>query len=301
MKALVIGGSGFLGSHLVDALLERGHQVRVFDRSPERFRQTPDAVEFQMGMLSDVAALAEALADMDQVFHFASTTVPSTSNLDPVADIEGNLINTVRLLKLMREGGVRRLVYLSSGGAVYGIPDRSPVPEDHPLRPISSYGIVKVAIENYLYMEQHLHGLQAEIPSVYVILRVGTGEAPLDVVLVTASPYEAQDYTDSGEEIVEKVAMPPALRVLVRDFVDRFYEEEAFVKRKRDKKRIDLVEDGIGDPRVGKAADVFASGRCDARFFAPRIQALLDLLSVDGRSVGDVHGSAERYRGERCV
>ena len=107
--------------------------------------------------------------------------------------------------------------------------------------------------------EAYLHGLQAEVPSVYIILRNGAGEAPLDVVLVTASPYEAQDYTDSGEEIVEKVAMPPALRALVRDFVDRFYEEEAFVKRKRDKKRIDLVEDGIGDPRVGKAADIFAS------------------------------------------
>ena len=59
--------------------------------------------------------------------------------------------------------------------------------------------------------------------------------------------------------IVEKVAMPPALRALVEDFVEEFYEEEAFVKRKRDKKRIDLVEDGIGDPRIGKAADIYAS------------------------------------------
>lgn len=161
MRTLVLGGSGFLGSHLVDVLLERGHEVRVFDRSHERFRQTPQGVEFQMGNFSDTAALAESLADMDQVFHFASTMVPSTSNLDPVADIEGNLVNTVRLLRLMRNSGVKRLVYLSSGGAVYGIPDASPVAEDHPLRPISSYGIVKVAIENYLYMEQHLHGLQA--------------------------------------------------------------------------------------------------------------------------------------------
>ncbi len=107
--------------------------------------------------------------------------------------------------------------------------------------------------------EAYLHGLQAAIPSVYVVMRTGEGEAPLDVVLVTASPYEAQDYTDSGEEIVEKVAMPPLLEAMVQDFVDRFYEEEVFVKRKRDKKRIDLVEDGIGDPRIGKAADIYAS------------------------------------------
>ncbi len=107
--------------------------------------------------------------------------------------------------------------------------------------------------------EAYLHGLQAQIPSVYVVMRSRAGRAPLDVVLVTASPYEAQDYTDSGEEIVEKVAMPPILKALVEDFVEQFYEEEVFVKRKRDKKRIDLVEDGIGDPRIGKAADIYAS------------------------------------------
>ena len=85
------------------------------------------------------------------------------------------------------------------------------------------------------------------------------GEIPLEVLMVTASPYEAQDYMDSGEEVVEKVPMPPLLRAMVVEFIDKFYEEKAFIKRKRDKKRIDLVEDGIGDPRVGKAADIYAS------------------------------------------
>ncbi len=107
--------------------------------------------------------------------------------------------------------------------------------------------------------EAYLHGLTAEVPCVYVIMRMGASEAPLDILTVTASPYEAQDYTDSGEEIVEKVAMSPLLRAMVQDFVDTFYKEEAFVKRKRDKKRVDLVQDGIGDPRIGKAADIYAS------------------------------------------
>ncbi|MEO0991507.1 MAG: DUF3305 domain-containing protein [Pseudomonadota bacterium] len=107
--------------------------------------------------------------------------------------------------------------------------------------------------------EAYQHGLQAQVPCVYVVMRDGEGPAPLDVVLVTASPYEAQDYTDSGEEIVEKVAMPLLLRSLVAEFVEEFHEEEVFIKRKRDKKRIDLVEDGIGDPRIGKAADIYAS------------------------------------------
>lgn len=108
-------------------------------------------------------------------------------------------------------------------------------------------------------VEAYLHGLTALVPCLYIIMREGAGEHPFDMVLVTASPYEAQDYTDSGEEVVEKVAMPPMLQSFVQDFVDEFYKEEEFVKRKRDKKRIDLVQDGIGDPRIGKAADYYAS------------------------------------------
>ena len=108
-------------------------------------------------------------------------------------------------------------------------------------------------------VDAYLHGLTALVPCVYIVMREGADAHPFDILTVTASPYEAQDYTDSGEEIVEKVAMPPILRAFVQDFVDEFYEEEEFVKRKRDKKRIDLVQDGIGDARIGKATDYYAS------------------------------------------
>ena len=107
--------------------------------------------------------------------------------------------------------------------------------------------------------EAYSHGLNAEVPSVYVVMREVDGDWPLEVVLATVSPYEAQDYCDSGEEIVEKVPMTRGLEAWVREFVETFHEEEVFVKRKRDKKRIDLREDGIGDPRIGTAADVYAS------------------------------------------
>ncbi|MEM6340032.1 MAG: DUF3305 domain-containing protein [Pseudomonadota bacterium] len=107
--------------------------------------------------------------------------------------------------------------------------------------------------------EAYVHGLLATQPSIYVVMREAVGERPFDFLLVTASPYEAQDYTDSGEEVVEKVPMPPMLRALVEDFIAEFHQEEAFVKRKRDKKRVDLVQDGVGDPRIGKAADIYAS------------------------------------------
>ncbi|MDA7426682.1 DUF3305 domain-containing protein [Thalassococcus lentus] len=108
--------------------------------------------------------------------------------------------------------------------------------------------------------EAYLHGLTAKVPSLYVVMRDDAdGDCPLDVLLVTASPYEAQDYTDSGEEIVEKVPMPAGLIAWVREFVEEFHEDEVFVKRRRDKKRIDLVQDGVGDARISQISDVYAS------------------------------------------
>lgn len=108
--------------------------------------------------------------------------------------------------------------------------------------------------------EAYLHGLSAEFPSLYVVMRAEDGpDAPLEVLLITASPYEAQDYTDSGEEIVEKIPMPHGLVAWVRDFVEEFHEDEVFVKRRRDRTRVDRKQDGIGDPRIGKPEDVYAS------------------------------------------
>ena len=108
--------------------------------------------------------------------------------------------------------------------------------------------------------EAYVHGLAARVPCVYVVMRSpGSEGRPLDMVLITASPYEAQDYCDNGEDLVEKVPMTPGLAAWVQDFVEAFHKEEEFVKRRRDKKRVDLRQDGIGDPRVAKAADIYAS------------------------------------------
>ena len=165
MKILVLGGCGFIGSHLVDQLLAKGHQVRVLDRTPERYRQPLPKVDYRLGSFADAPLLAEALEGVQVVYHLISTTVPSTSNLDPVADVEGNLIATLRLLQLMTQKNISKIVFLSSGGTVYGIPEKTPICENHPLHPICSYGVVKVAIENYLEMFHKLHGLE------YVVLR----------------------------------------------------------------------------------------------------------------------------------
>lgn len=172
MKVLLIGGCGFIGSHVVDSLVGAGIKVRVFDRALERFRPSVPGVEYIHGDLADMAAIYEAMANVDALMHFASATVPATASLDPVGDISGNLVTMVRLLEAMRSVGLRRIIYLSSGGTVYGPPDTRLVAEEHPLRPISSYGIVKVAIENYLHMEHHLHGLR------HVVLRASNPYGP---------------------------------------------------------------------------------------------------------------------------
>lgn len=112
----------------------------------------------------------------------------------------------------------------------------------------------------------YLHGLHAEMPAVYVVMRRratgGDADAPpLEVVLVTVSPFEAQDYADSGEEIIDKVAMPEALRDWVARFVAAHHQEEAFVKRRRDRLRVDGQEDGVGDPRIPQMRDVYRRPR----------------------------------------
>lgn len=105
--------------------------------------------------------------------------------------------------------------------------------------------------------EAYLHGLSAKVPCIYVVMRETDDERPLDVVLATASPYEAQDYADTGEELVEKVPMPEGLVAWIRDYIEAHHEDEVFIKRRRDKKRIDLEEDGIGDARIRQTADVY--------------------------------------------
>lgn len=172
MKVLLIGGCGFIGSHVCDSLLARGVHLRVLDRRPEVFRSPLPGVEYVFADMSNTSEMFEALSGVQAVIHLASTTVPSTASLDPIADITGNLVGTVRLLEMMRASGVRRIVYLSSGGTVYGIPQTDPVSETHPLHPINSYGIVKAAVENYLYMEHRLHGLQ------HIILRPSNPYGP---------------------------------------------------------------------------------------------------------------------------
>ena len=160
MNVLVIGGNGFIGSHLIDGLLKVGHQVRVFDVQYERHRKPIKNVDYRISNLNNIPDLSDAMLGIDIIFHLASGSVPSTSNLDTVSDINNNLIPTLNILNLSVKLGIKRIVYFSSGGAVYGEPLTPKIVEEHSLNPISSYGILKATIEMYLSLYQRLYGLK---------------------------------------------------------------------------------------------------------------------------------------------
>jgi len=165
---VVFGGSGFLGQRLCERLVSAGFNVRSVSRSGcprgEVARWWSHVDWFAADLGTDTAAPAMEGADI--VFHLASSTYPSTSNSDAVFDLESNLVGSVRMLKMAAEYKVRRVIFISSGGTVYGVPQQNPIPETHPTDPICSYGIQKLAIEKYLYLFRALQSLDS------VVLRV---------------------------------------------------------------------------------------------------------------------------------
>ena len=169
MNYLVLGGAGFIGSHVVDALVLRGHNVRVFDRKNanlNNLERSLSSIEIQEGDFYNSTDIVNALVGIDIIVHLISTTIPSTSNYDPVYDADTNITGTVRLLKLAVKASVKKIVFASSGGAVYGEPLVLPIPESHSNNPVCAYGVSKLAIEKYLGLFYHTYGLD------YSILRI---------------------------------------------------------------------------------------------------------------------------------
>jgi len=169
MNCLVLGGAGFIGSNLVDALVSKGHKVRVFDLpnvSTENLEHIADRIEVMHGDFKNDKDICRALNDMDVIVHLVYTTLPSASNDNPVYDIDTNLVASINLLQQAVRKGIKKIIFASSGGTVYGIPKRLPISETHQTNPICSYGISKLAIEKYMALFNYLHGLK------YTILRI---------------------------------------------------------------------------------------------------------------------------------
>lgn len=161
-KALVIGGNGFIGYHLVHLLKQNNWDVIVYDRAREN-RLVDCSIVYVRGEIDDQQAIQRSLSGISTVFHLAYTTIPKTSNDNPAYDIQSNVVSTVNLLTECVRANVNRVVFLSSGGTVYGIPKSLPVSENHPTKPICSYGITKLMIESYLSLFKRLYSLSYAI------------------------------------------------------------------------------------------------------------------------------------------
>ena len=186
MKITVFGGGGFIGSATVDRLLVSGHELRVFERprvKPYRKFGPEEKVNWLTGDLMSAHDVAAAIDGVDAVIHLVSSTLPKNSNDDPIYDVQTNLVASIQMLDVMVAKGVTKIVFISSGGTVYGNPVRLPIDECHPTEPKVSYGVTKLAIEKYLLLYKQLHGLKV------IILRV-------------ANPYGERQRTESSQGAV---------------------------------------------------------------------------------------------------
>lgn len=169
MRALVTGGAGFIGSTLVDRLLAEGHTVDVVDdlstgslANLADARATPGhAMTFHRLDIRDAAAI-DLLAHRrpEVVFHLAAQADVRVSVERPAFDAEVNVIGTLNVLEGARAAGTRKVVFAASGGTLYGEPEKLPVAESHPQRPLSPYGVAKKAAGDYLAAYRELHGIE---------------------------------------------------------------------------------------------------------------------------------------------
>jgi UDP-glucose 4-epimerase len=166
---LVLGSTGFLGGHLVPELSRLGHDVRTYGRRPGGHRDVREIV----GSLDDTEGLARAMEGAAVVVHLAWEGYPTSSVVDPIGHMGANMRFSRAVLEACRLAGVPRLVFASSGGTVYGIPEKVPIPESHPTLPISTHGLSKLIAEKMLAASPHVHTIVMRTANAY-----GPGQRP---------------------------------------------------------------------------------------------------------------------------
>jgi UDP-glucose 4-epimerase len=190
LRILVTGGAGFIGSHVVDRFVELGHELAVLDDLSTGFREYlhPKA-QFFHGDLADAAAVDRCIGAFkpDLVDHHAAQIDVRKSVSDPVWDARVNILGSLGLLQACTRHGVKKVIYASTGGALYGEGRRLPATEEHPVNPESPYGVSKHTVEHYLYLWKLLHGLDHTVlryPNVYGPRQNPHGEAGVNAIFI---------------------------------------------------------------------------------------------------------------------
>lgn len=220
-RCLIYGGGGFIGSHLAERLIDTGFDVTVFDKlnfSRKNIQDFSEKVHITEGDFNNEIDLKNSLGGIDYVFHLVSSTLPATSNENPVYDAETNLISSLKLIKECIDSGIKKIIFLSSGGTVYGIPESTPIKEDDLANPICSYGIIKKTIEEYLYMYEKICGLD------YFVFRLSNpygerqnphaAQGVIPVFINNAITGETINIWGNGEVVRDYIYIKDAVRVL---------------------------------------------------------------------------------------
>ena len=165
MKILVIGGAGFIGSHIVDLLIDKGHKVVVVDdlRTGNKENLDSKAKLYELDMTKKELESVFVTEKPDMVCHQAAQVNVRISLKDPLADAYNNILGTINILECCKRHNVKKIVYASSGGARYGEPDEIPCKESHKIMPLSPYGISKHTAEHYVKLYSKLYGFDYNI------------------------------------------------------------------------------------------------------------------------------------------
>lgn len=208
MKVLVTGGAGFIGSHTVDAFLENGFDVVIVDdlSTGRASNLNPKATFYQVDIRSPELGEVFEKEKPDFISHHAAQIDVRRSVAEPVLDADINVLGSIKLLEYARQHGVKRFVYISTGGAVYGEPEYLPCDEDHPINPICQYGASKHAVEHYLYLYHDIYGLDYTVlryPNVYGPRQDPHGEAGV-VAIFTGQMLDDEQVKIYGDGLQER-------------------------------------------------------------------------------------------------
>ncbi len=187
MKILITGGAGFIASNVADYLIENGHEVHIIDDLSTGFIENVNnkAVFHEVDIRTNAAYDIIAGGSFDILCHHAAQMDVRRSVREPSFDADVNIRGTINLLEACKDGRVKRVVYASTGGAVYGEPEYIPVKEDHPINPICHYGVSKHTVEHYLFLYRHLYYLDYTVlryPNVYGPRQNPYGEAGVTAI-----------------------------------------------------------------------------------------------------------------------